>query len=58
MESTRHTSRHLEFRNYGDTESELKIKIQALFDNAKKKWEGVFFSPNVTEPFWPLDWRG
>lgn len=42
MESTRHTSRHLEFRNYGDTESELKIKIQALFDNAKKKWEGVF----------------
>lgn len=42
MESGRNTSRHLEFRNYGDTESELKDKIQGLFDKAKDKWEGVF----------------
>src|SRR5690606_20105037 len=42
MESGRNRSRHLEFRNYGDTESELKTKIQRLFDQAKKKWEGVF----------------
>lgn len=42
MESWRNSSRYLEFRNYGDTESELKEKIQGLFDNAKKKWEGVF----------------
>lgn len=42
MESTRNKERHLEFRNYGDTESELKAKIQALFDKAKSKWEGVF----------------
>jgi type I restriction enzyme M protein len=42
MESGRNRSRHLEFRNYGDTESELKTKIQGLFDRAKKKWEGVF----------------
>lgn len=42
MESTRNKGRHLEFRNYGDTESELKNKIQALFDKAKSKWEGVF----------------
>ncbi|WP_265658306.1 N-6 DNA methylase [Francisella philomiragia] len=35
-------SRHLEFRNYGDTETELKEKIQNLFDEAKKKWHGVF----------------
>ncbi|WP_165089828.1 N-6 DNA methylase [Neisseria yangbaofengii] len=42
MESTRNKSRYLEFRNYGDTESELKAKIQALFDKAKDKWEGVF----------------
>lgn len=42
MESTRNKSRHLEFRNYGDTESELKNKIQSLFDKAKAKWEGVF----------------
>lgn len=42
MQSGRNRSRHLEFRNYGDTETELKNKIQNLFDNAKKKWEGVF----------------
>ena len=42
MESGRNRSRNLEFRNYGDTETELKEKIQALFDSAKNKWEGVF----------------
>ncbi|ULJ64209.1 N-6 DNA methylase [Wielerella bovis] len=42
MESTRNKGRHLEFRNYGDTESELKNKIQALFNKAINKWEGVF----------------
>ena len=42
MESGRDKKRTLVFKNYGDTESELKSKIQALFDKAKKKWEGVF----------------
>ncbi len=42
MESGRNKTRHLEFRNYGDTETELKTKIQNLFDSAKQKWEGVF----------------
>ena len=42
MESGRNNSRHLEFRNYGDTESELKEKIQKLFEKARNKWEGVF----------------
>jgi type I restriction enzyme M protein len=42
MQSGRNRSRHLEFRNYGDTETELKSKIQNLFDKAKQKWEGVF----------------
>jgi type I restriction enzyme M protein len=42
MESGRNHSRHLEFRNYGDTETELKNKIQHLFDRSKKKWQGVF----------------
>ena len=32
----------LRFRNYGDTDTELKEKIQAVFENAKNKWEGVF----------------
>lgn len=42
MESGRNETRHLEFRNYGDTETELKDKIQKLFDKAKNKWNGVF----------------
>jgi type I restriction enzyme M protein len=42
MESGRNRQRNLEFRNYGDTETELKNKIQSLFDSAKQKWDGVF----------------
>jgi len=42
LQSGRDRNRYLEFRNYGDTETELRNKIQALFDRAKEKWEGVF----------------
>lgn len=42
MESGRNKDRNLEFRNYGDTETELRDRIQALFDKARSKWEGVF----------------
>ncbi len=49
MESGRNRNRHLEFRNYGDTESELKDKIQKLFDKAKEKWEGVFSEDSKIE---------
>ncbi|MDD5275510.1 MAG: N-6 DNA methylase [Methylovulum sp.] len=42
MEGGRDKKRHLVFRNYGDTETELKTKIQDLFDKARNKWEGVF----------------
>jgi len=42
LQSGRNKTRHLEFRNYGDTESELKEKIQRIFDQAKGVWEGVF----------------
>ncbi len=34
--------RTMEFRNTGQTDSELKIKIQHLFDDAKNQWKGVF----------------
>jgi type I restriction enzyme M protein len=34
--------RVLEFRNTGQSESELFQKIQKLFDEAKEKWSGVF----------------
>ena len=40
--SGRKRERVLEFRNTGQTEGELKTKIQALFDRAKGQWEGVF----------------
>ena len=42
MESGRDKKRHLIFKNYGDTETELKAKIQNLFDKARGKWEGIF----------------
>lgn len=42
MESGRDKKRYLAFKNYGDTETELKAKIQGLFNKAQEKWEGVF----------------
>ena len=42
MESGRDKERTLEFRNYGDTDEDLKNTIQDLFNKAKKKWGGVF----------------
>jgi type I restriction enzyme M protein len=42
MEGGRDKKRHLVFKNYGDTETELRAKIQDLFDKARAKWEGVF----------------
>lgn len=38
----RDSSAYLKFRNSGETDYELKEKIQGLFDDAKKKWEGIF----------------
>ena len=34
--------RVMEFRNTGQTDAELKRKIQNLFDRAKDRWRGVF----------------
>lgn len=42
MESGQDRKRHLIFKNYGDTESELKAKIQDLFEKSQNTWEGVF----------------
>jgi len=42
MKSGRDPARHLQFRNYGDTDTELKEKIHGLFQQAKGVWEGVF----------------
>lgn len=42
MEGGRDHKRTLEFRNYGDTDDDLKTNIQELFEKAKEKWPGVF----------------
>lgn len=42
LEGARDLTRNLEFKNYGESDSELKVKIEKLFDKAKKKWEGIF----------------
>lgn len=42
MESGNNKRRTLEFRNYGDTDEDLKSNIQILFEKAKHKWSGVF----------------
>jgi type I restriction enzyme M protein len=49
LESGRSERRHLEFRNYGETETELKDKIHILFNKAKKKWDGVFSEDSKIE---------
>lgn len=41
-ESGRKPNRNLEFRNYGETEFELKKRLQKLFDKAKDKHPGIF----------------
>ena len=41
--------RVLEFRNSGQTDSELKEKIQDLFDKAKDQWPGVFQEEDTFE---------
>ena len=46
LEGARDKDRNLEFRNAGESDSELKVKIQELFNKAKNKWEGVF-SPDT-----------
>lgn len=45
---TARTPRNLQFRNVG-TESEVKKRIENLFDAAKKKWEKVFPDKDVIE---------
>lgn len=44
--SANNKSRFLQFRNYGETDAELKDTIQEIFDAAQKKWAGVFDKDN------------
>ncbi len=42
LEGGRNPKRTLEFKNAGDTETDLYKKIQKLFDRAQDRWQGVF----------------
>ena len=42
LQNTRGLTKNLEFRNYGESDSELKEKIENLFSKAKSSWEGIF----------------
>ena len=42
LEGGRDPKRHLVFKNDGDTETDLYKKIQALFEKAQDRWQGVF----------------
>lgn len=41
--------RNMEFRNTGQTDTELKNKIQRLFNKAKAQWRGVFSDDSTFE---------
>ena len=42
LQNTRGLSKNLEFRNYGESDGELKEKIEDLFTEAKDEWGGIF----------------
>ena len=42
LQNTRGLTKNLEFRNYGESDGELKNKIQDIFESAKEKWTGIF----------------
>jgi len=42
LQNTRKLTKNLEFRNYGESDGELKEKIEAIFSDAKEQWSGIF----------------
>jgi type I restriction enzyme M protein len=42
LQNTRELSKCLEFRNYGESDRELKEKVEGLFTKAKEQWGGIF----------------
>ena len=42
MTAANDSNYYLRFRNSGDTETQLKVKIEELFLAARGKWEGIF----------------
>jgi len=48
-QNKRKATTHLEFRDYGESDAELKNKIQDIFDKAKDKWQGIFSEDSKIE---------
>jgi len=49
LQNTRKITKYLEFRNYGESDSELKEKIEKLFNEAKELWSGIFKEDETLE---------
>ncbi|NEW61648.1 N-6 DNA methylase, partial [Sulfurovum sp. bin170] len=49
LQNTRKRTKNLEFRNYGESDSELKEKICSIFEKAKKEWSGIFKEDETIE---------
>ncbi len=49
LQNTRKLTKTLEFRNYGESDGELKQKIEKLFTSAKEKWGGIFKDDETIE---------
>ena len=48
-QNKRGSTTHLEFRDYGESDAELKNKIQDIFNKAKDKWQGIFSEDSKIE---------
>lgn len=42
LQGARDSTKNLDFRNYGESDGELKEKIEESFAKARKKWSGIF----------------
>ncbi len=49
LQNTRGITKNLEFRNYGESDSQLKEKIENIFSKAKKQWGGIFKEDELLE---------
>ncbi len=49
LQNTRGLTKNLEFRNYGESDGELKEKIDDIFNEAKEQWSGIFKEDEIIE---------
>ncbi|MBL4730169.1 MAG: N-6 DNA methylase [Sulfurimonas sp.] len=49
LQNTRGLTKNLEFRNYGESDGELKEKIEDIFLQARRYWSGIFKDDETIE---------